>query len=69
MKTIDNYGREILTEAIPSGGMRYFAADGTISLGLDPADDIEALRQFNAFSPLGEVVPETSTDSVSDGSQ
>ena len=48
---VDKYGREILTEPIASGGVRYFTKDGSVCTALKPANDAEALRIFNENPP------------------
>ncbi len=62
---IDNYGREILSEPIATGGVRYFAPDRSVCVGLKPASPAEALRIFNATPPARFQQPE-SQDAESD---
>ncbi len=57
---VDQYGREILTEKIETGGVRYFAADGSCCTALKPANDAEALRIFNENPPARLVAKEQS---------
>ena len=47
----DQFGREILTEPLKGGGMRYIAADGSICTALKSADPAAALAVFNANPP------------------
>ena len=59
---IDQYGREVLSEPIPTGGTRYFTADRSVCVGLNPASPTKALEIFNATPPAGMVVAESNSD-------
>lgn len=53
----DKYGREVLSEVMAGGGVRYFDTDQTICMGLPFADEAAAIVTFNATPPAGHISP------------